>query len=215
MFERAFIINLPNRTDRRREMERELARVGLSAEFFPAFRFDHPANFTNIGWRGCFMSHMEILRSAIGTESVLVMEDDLNFVPDFKNRSAIIRKLPADWGIFYGSFVGIESIKGPQELIEVPPAREAIGSHFYAVSGRIIPKLIAAMEAMLEGSPPPPDGALNIFRRDNPQLKVFAAYPALGYQRPSASDCVPKLMDKIPLISYARRLRHWLAYNRA
>jgi glycosyl transferase, family 25 len=213
MFERAFIVNLPNRTDRRREMERELARVGLSAEFFPAFRFDDPANFINIGSRGCFMSHMEALRSAIGAKSVLMMEDDLNFVRDFKKRSAIIDKLPASWDIFYGSFVGIEFIKGPQKLIEIAPSREAVGSHFYAVSGRIIADLIAAMEVMLRDSPPGPDGALNIFRRDNPQLKVFAAYPALGYQRPSASDCTPKLRDKIPFISYARRFRHWLLYD--
>jgi hypothetical protein len=48
-FDRIRIVNLESRADRRREMERQLARVGLSGdprvEFFKAIRTANPARF--------------------------------------------------------------------------------------------------------------------------------------------------------------------------
>jgi hypothetical protein len=68
-FDRIYVINLPARTDRKREMEEQLARIGLSfahprVSLFAAIRPHEPGGFDTIGARGCFSSHLEVLRDA-------------------------------------------------------------------------------------------------------------------------------------------------------
>jgi GR25 family glycosyltransferase involved in LPS biosynthesis len=60
---------------------RELKRVGWSAEFFPAIRPDGADNFPSVGARGCFLSHLALLKLAISRQlsSITILEDDLNF----------------------------------------------------------------------------------------------------------------------------------------
>lgn len=53
---------------------------------------------------GCAQSHVRVIEEAItaGVESLLVLEDDVCFVPDFKRRLAEhMLALPADWDQFY------------------------------------------------------------------------------------------------------------------
>src|SRR4051794_38102594 len=85
-FARGYVINLRERTDRRREIERELARLALPsgwAEFLAAERPDSAAGFPSAGVRGCFLSHLAVLKDAHarGLPNVLVMEDDLTLSP--------------------------------------------------------------------------------------------------------------------------------------
>ena len=55
-FERIYVINLPNRTDRRKETEIELSKAGGPlAIFFPAIRPPEAGKFRSIGERGCFV----------------------------------------------------------------------------------------------------------------------------------------------------------------
>jgi GR25 family glycosyltransferase involved in LPS biosynthesis len=70
-------INLDRRTDRRAEMEAELAKIGLVAERFPAIE-------RKPGALGCGLSHLAILRKAKeeGWENVLILEDDFTFLVD-------------------------------------------------------------------------------------------------------------------------------------
>ena len=112
-FERIFIINLPSRTDRRSEMAAQLKTIGLSlaqanVELFPAVRPDAPEGFSSIGARGCFMSHLGVLRSAqrLGLQRVAIFEDDLDFAMDFNARMpSLVQQLTAtDWSIFYGGY---------------------------------------------------------------------------------------------------------------
>ena len=68
-FDRVSIINLPERFDRRKEMVKELERAGLGLEpgrieFFPATRVQDAGGFDNPGIRGCFLSHLEVLKEA-------------------------------------------------------------------------------------------------------------------------------------------------------
>ena len=59
-----FVINLPYRTDRRSEMQRELSRIGWNAQFFPAIRPASAGSFSSIGAHGCFLSHLAVLKAA-------------------------------------------------------------------------------------------------------------------------------------------------------
>ncbi len=79
-----WVINLKDRTDRRREMIEQLERVGWSAQFFPAVRPADAGTFPSIGARGCFLSHLALLKQATSGH-ILLMEDDLNFVPQFQD----------------------------------------------------------------------------------------------------------------------------------
>jgi len=70
-------INLAHRTDRRAEVEGELASMGLSGERFDAIK-EKP------GLVGCGKSHLAVLELAKerGWEHVLILEDDFQFVVD-------------------------------------------------------------------------------------------------------------------------------------
>ncbi len=77
------VINLPDRTDRYNEVTRQLQALGLewkqgSVEVYAATRPTELAGFPSLGSRGCFMSHLGVLRDALhrGVENVLVLEDD-------------------------------------------------------------------------------------------------------------------------------------------
>src|SRR3546814_18560228 len=80
------IVNLAQRTDRRRAMNRELARVGLAGDprvaFFSAIRPADAGRFTSIGARGVYLSQKHLLREAAAARhSLPILEDDCLFLP--------------------------------------------------------------------------------------------------------------------------------------
>lgn len=105
MKRRVFVINLPHRTDRRADMERELRRVGWTVEFFPAIRPDGQGDFPSIGARGCFLSHLAVLeRAREGRHAhVVILEDDANFAADFTGRWQRVEDFLGgpDWSLLY------------------------------------------------------------------------------------------------------------------
>src|SRR4051812_14092949 len=118
----AYIINLESRRDRRTEMEGQLGRVGWGAEFFPAVRPTDAGDFQTIGTKGCFLSHLGVLkRASQNNRHLVIMEDDLNFVADFRDQwGPVYRKLKKEnWSIFYPGHV-IQS--APSGLHEVDPS---------------------------------------------------------------------------------------------
>ena len=89
-FDLTCIINLPERSDRRDEMNDQLSQIGelvgeRGIQFIDAVRPDSKAGFPTVGAHGCFQSHLKCLRTAIeqDCERLLIIEDDLNFSSDF------------------------------------------------------------------------------------------------------------------------------------
>ena len=84
-----FYINLDRRVDRRLETEAELARMGMTAERFPAIE-------RNPGGLGCTQSHIEVLKLARsrGYESVMVLEDDFSFVVNEQELADAFLRIP-------------------------------------------------------------------------------------------------------------------------
>ena len=216
-FEAVYVINLPSRTDRRDEMSEQLKLVGLSFDsphvhLFPAVRPRDNGGFESIGARGCFMSHLEVLRAANGKKNVLILEDDLNFSPHQRKIS-----LPENWGLFYGG--ARHALHPESELTVVSATQDLVCAHFVAFNGSVIPRVIEFLEQLLtrepgdpEGGPMHVDGAYNVFRARNPDVLTLIATPELGTQRPSRSDIAPlKWFDKIAgvrsLVGVARSLR--------
>jgi glycosyl transferase, family 25 len=227
-FERISIINLAERTDRRREMLWELERAGLSPEvgrieFFTAIKVPDAAGFENAGYHGCFLSHLAVLKQArdMKVPKVLVFEDDAAISSRFKqDEDSIVEQLRAiEWGIVYFGH-GLEgSADRPAVLRPFPDGAPL--AHFYAVNGRVLDRLIGFMEKMRqrpaghpEGGPMSPDGAMHVFLLQNPDVPSHVASPSLGGQRSSRSDLLPKWFDQVPGLrqtaSTFRKVKRWL-----
>jgi glycosyl transferase family 25 len=136
-FARTYILNLPERTDHRKEIEAMFRRVGLAIEpgkvdYFEAIRPETADDYPNIGAKGGFLSHRETLRLARDQQlpNVLVMEDDLDISPKFAaNPGPILDQLrEQDWGIVYfGHYLDPDGTAGPA----LRPYKKEIGTtHF-------------------------------------------------------------------------------------
>lgn len=95
-------LNLPHRTDRLHHMNRELARVGINAVRHEArlpkdYDFNNPKYQSMMrrtpGALGCQMGQIEIMQKAFDLgKSAFVLEDDLVFATDIKERLDYIGK---------------------------------------------------------------------------------------------------------------------------
>lgn len=107
-------VNLASRTDRNEHMQKELARIGIKAERMDAYlpheiidrvgadRLQKMIQGT-IGACGCMYSQMSIMLKAVrGKFHAFVMEDDLIFCDDFKDRlHEFTTFIPNDWDILW------------------------------------------------------------------------------------------------------------------
>jgi glycosyl transferase, family 25 len=230
-FECIYIINLASRADRRREIDEQLARVGLSLAsprvvLFNAVRVNDAAGFPTAGARGCFLSHLGVLEDSAkrGLSSVLILEDDVNFVDDFVERSEELADAlsNASVKVFYGGhrFVVPPAADPSKSWIYVEPFALVGLSHFIALKGDAIAKAGQYLKEMLSrapgdssGGPMHVDGAYNWFRQAHPNFLTVAAIPEIGHQRASRTDVHPLAWyDKLPLVRDVavtlRRLRN-------
>ncbi len=215
-FDRGYVINLPERVDRREEMERELEAAEMRGhpkiEFFPAIRTPYPGSFPSAAVRGCFMSHLEVLRDAQkrGLSNVLVMEDDLAISPRLRvNETAIVARLRAnDWAFAHlGHALEPEPPRGAP-LVPVPSAMPIEKAHFYAVRQPYVDRMVEFLETLLTrpqgdplGGPMDLDGALSLYRSRHTEAITLVARPNLGSQRSSRSDIHPTKWDESPVLA--------------
>ena len=193
-FDQIRIINLPNRNDRRRGMDRELIKAGLAGdprvEYFEAIRPSEAGPFTSIGAHGVYESQLSILRQAVmARESVLILEDDCAFEPDVSER-----EIEAGWEIFYGGYTA-KSL-GPLEEADIE------GAHmmgFTASGARMVTEYLDTLQ--YAGVHPPIDAAYVWFRRAHPTVPTLFAVPPIAGQRPSRSDIAYlKWYDRLPIL---------------
>lgn len=202
-FDNIYIINLPHRTDRKKEIEDQFSKIGLGIDgeyirLFSAFRPDASVGFPTIGARGCFMSHLAVLTHARDRSlgNILIIEDDCNFVSRFLEKLlAIQTDLPRNsWSFFYGGALNVVDSTQDQNPW-LTPNQALAGSHFIAVNGAVLADLVAYFETMLTRPPGDPlggpmhvDGAYSWFRASHPECITYLATPELAYQRSSATD---------------------------
>lgn len=231
-FDKSYIINLPERVDRRTEMKRELQRLGISdssdgVNFFPGIKPKDKGDFPSIGARGCFLSHLEILKEAkkSNLDNVLIMEDDLTFTKLLvEQQNSIVNELKnSDWNFAYLGHG--EKLNHSQERFFYQHDKPLMLAHFFCVNKEIIPQLVDFLEEILkrpaghpEGGPMHVDGAYSTFRQKHTQAITLIAHTSLGYQRYSPSNIAGyKWFDKLPIFSQlataARRARNWQRRN--
>lgn len=204
LFDRVYIINLVERADRRREMAVELGRIGLGLEdplvqLFPAVRPADRGDFESVGARGCFLSHLGVLKDAVGRgfQSILILEDDVDWTPAALAGGAKAEALmqPA-WAFLHGG-QGHDRAEadGTIRLVALAPDQDFRLTHFIGLRGAIIGQLVSYLEAMLarpagspEGGPMHVDGAYSWFRRAHPDVVACVCAPSVAQQRSSRSD---------------------------
>jgi hypothetical protein len=215
-----FVINLEHRIDRRVEMENELSRIGWNALFFSAIRPENAADFPSIGARGCFLSHLAVLKEArrAAVQQLIILEDDVSFSRDFEGRwqSAMTALEAREWSIFYPGHILDNQLNG---LSILSPHTGVQCAHFMVINSNAIPRLIEGFEMILSrpaghpmGGPMHVDGAYSTIRMQDQSLTTYAYFPALGYQRPSRSDVGNRRwFDRIgalhPMVGFIRKLK--------
>lgn len=205
-YQQIVTINLEKRADRRTEMRRELARVGLDGDprvqFFPAIETFDPGRWKSNGEHGCFMSHYAVVQKAARSgKSLLLLEDDCDFTDAARE---------SDWGrgadIFYGGY-WVPNFADPHGGV-------VQGAHCMGFSSRALPLLAKFFKDLLAGetNPPPADGVYVEFRRKHEDLITIFARPQIAVQRQSASDISPGRYDQNRLLAPFLQLAR--AFNR-
>ena len=228
-FDRSYIINLSDRADRRRQSEQEFKDIGVhipseKVRFYTASRPIDKAGFIDIGTRGNFTSHRNILELAKsdGLRNVLVFEDDVSFrkVDSAFEQKIVTGLSQQDWDIVFFAYLfpQDDDLRGPL----MPWPKDIVGAHFYAVNGRFIGKMLQFMnECELrpsghpDGGPMTADAAYNHVRYVIPNIKVLLSVPSLAHQRSSRTDVAQnRFFDKIvwlrPILRAARAVKHRL-----
>ena len=100
----AFYINLERRIDRRSEVEEEFRDKFLQVERFPAIEYTP-------GTIGCNLSHIAVLKlaKARGYKSVMIFEDDFEFLVSKEQWEQLIAQLPASYDVVMLSYNMIRS----------------------------------------------------------------------------------------------------------
>lgn len=219
-FERVEIIHLPERQDRYRELKQELNRCGFDmarARIPDAPKPSNANGFPSRGVYGNFLSHTDIVRRACetGAESVLVLEDDAIFSRLLSSKqNEIVRQIEhLPWDILY---LG-HSVRTPPPSSDSFVAYEGslYWAHCYALRRTILPRLLTFLEEVLERPSGHPlggrmyiDGALQMFRDQNPDVNCFISSPRLSIQRGSDSSLAQhSRYSALPIVPILRRAR--------
>jgi len=143
-----YCINLERAKERRALIEKEFEREGLDVEFIPAFDSSaHGITKENVrpeihpGEFGCLMSNYNIWNDMVknGYDIALVMEDDIELLPDFKKHVSEI-ELPKEWDIVYLEHVSpIYDGPATRDVLE----GRCLGTMCYLITKEAAQKLLA------------------------------------------------------------------------
>ena len=223
-FDRIYILNLPDRADRRREMAAELQHTNFPVpkplndpdalvSFFPGQRVTELANFPSLGCRGCFLSHLAILKHAHAHNyaKILILEDDMSFSPLIARYDHHIAEIARteDWQFaYFGHVLPEHALSTSHNPITFDlSTQHVVCAHFYSVRNAVFAPLIHWLETIQtrpfqhpDGGPMHVDGAFNEFRERN-CIPTRIAHPSLGHQRSSRSDIAGlKWFDRAPFV---------------
>lgn len=227
VFDAIYVINLVSRPDRLRDIKVQLLRLGLSFNdpnvvLFPASRPVSSGDFPTRGAKGCFESHLAILRDleTRGLNRVLILEDDADFSSDIDEiLFPLIRDLSQrEWDIFLG-YPPDGFRPSNSGLARLPADVPSVKLHCYGVTkdaahlaGPFLEKIHMRPGGHPLGGAMHVDGAYNWFRKAYPDVKTLVSMTPIAHQRSSKTDIHPlSWFDRWPILKDAtkslRRLR--------
>lgn len=145
-FSHAFVINLESDRERMAALTPRLQTVGIEFERFPALQFEGSGKREAL--RGLNLSHLGVVREARRRklESVLIMEDDAVFRPDFLKLWAII--LPQLQTLEYDIFYGYDwhGARSSAADLRITAIESTYCAHFWAIHSRFYDSFIGTVE---------------------------------------------------------------------
>jgi glycosyl transferase, family 25 len=182
-FDSTYVINLATRADRRKQAMQELGRLGLVIEagdvqFFPAIQPADSSPFASRGEKGCYLSHLEVLRRIRDSSATVaaILEDDFCFFRHFlRNGVTILEALHCiDWDIVQLAPLDYD----PRRRFSKHPLwsearRWGFGTHFYAVRRAAAGRIADCR---------PPRKSTQTERRQVPNRPHFRQAPCFGYR---------------------------------
>ncbi len=203
-FDHVYIVNLPDRADRRAETCEEFARTGVTipndhVTFFAATRPKDKGEFPSLGSLGNMISQTRVLAEALERdhERVLICEDDLHLleVSDTDVTAVLSDLKTQQWNIALLGY--LEPEEPPLDhtgLIDWQG--DTLGVQFWAIQGRATIQAfhdyLVAVRNRPSGHPDGGsmffDGAFNMVRTKVPDIHFRLATPNLAGQRSSRTD---------------------------
>lgn len=234
----AAFINLDHRKDRLKVMRQDLAKAGITAERFKGLKPEDcidkiiPRERVEVmrkrtpGAIGCHFSQVAVMLKALGQgKHAFVMEDDLIFCDDFKERMAIVDDFLKDreWDVFWlgGTYhknptwhkhghspdlPQCECTLGkdyePTERREIVRTYGCWSTYAYIVNVKSIDKIVRMLDEKVHLSM----GIDWLFILLEPQLQTFAFVPGCVRQHDGRSD----IGDGTTYFSHFNKLGpHW------
>lgn len=185
-------INLENRLERKKEIEEELNKFGLTYERFNAI------STPNFGTLGCGLSHLSILKMAKDNKwkNILIFEDDFMFLVDREEFEKNINLLfdiynPVDFDICMLSY-NLQKSEPSIKYSFLNKVLEVQTASGYIVNEKMYDKLIELYEwamPLLESTKQHWVYSNDqIWKKLQPSSKWYSFTTRIGKQRPSYSD---------------------------
>ncbi|MEO6081335.1 MAG: glycosyltransferase family 25 protein [Steroidobacteraceae bacterium] len=224
--DRIYVINLPERTDRRRQIERELQMIGFPpgdprVEFPHAPRPTDTNGFPSRAVYGNYLSHLAIVEDAAakGYRRIMILEDDALFSSRLINgQTQLVDELGRrPWDLcFLGHSLTTEIADQPDGLVDT--ACGFIWMHCFIVNASVHARLIEYLKLSMTLTPGDPlgarmyiDAAYAHFRKQNPEVITLVAKPAVSRQRGSPSSIAGRhWFDHIAFLQPAVRPLRWV-----
>jgi GR25 family glycosyltransferase involved in LPS biosynthesis len=177
-FDQIYCINLKERTDRYRRVKRVFKKLNINVNFY------RPNRDKVSGLKGCFESHLNILKDAHnkGYNNILVFEDDIGLSENYSKRALreCVRFMKSNkkWDIFYLGVVPDLRISDTEHVSGSIYKLIGLCTHAVCYSKKFIKKM-SKIESWNGES-------LDFFYRKFKQQ--YAYYPSLFYQIDEISD---------------------------
>jgi len=197
-FDKTVCINLDRRFDRWSECVSEFEKNGLTnIERFRAVDGkdlqQQPKGFLTQSRLALVLTNMLILDKAIEEDynSILILEDDVEFTKQVTNMKSFFDSLPEDWDMLYfggnhNTHVGYE----PPTIIndKVCKLHNTFSTHCVAINKKSFKEILERLKKC--------DNALDVIYAElQKKLNVYSFYPMIATQRVSFSDIENKMTD--------------------
>jgi len=182
-FDNIYCVNLNTRPDKWEICKTEFSKHNMRVERFNAINGRSLKKRGNIshGEAGCSLSHASIFETFSNStmERVLILEDDVEFVPDFEAVfQSKIAQVP-EWDILY--FGGTHMTKPSQVNEHFSRAIKTYTTSHYAITKKVVPLVLEEIKRL--------ERQVDVILAEKqPQLRAYVFDPAVAWQRPSFSD---------------------------
>lgn len=197
-FNKTFCVNLERRSDRWDECLSEFDKYGITNvdRFIAVDGTTLPqkkSGFVTPSRLALVLTNVKILEEAIqeNYDSILILEDDIEFTDEINNISEYFKFLPEDWDMLYfgGNHNQHTGVTPPKIINEkVCKLHHTFSTHCVAINKKSFNTILERLKKY--------DNALDVIYSElQKSLNVYSFYPLIATQRVSFSDIENTMTD--------------------